>query len=112
MRTKSAGESALLLLDVIETLRAHSIDYAVVGAMAAAVHGVIRASQDADVIVSLAVRELNRMKDVFVDLGLLVEVRRGGLDDPIQARLKTPSGHQCGADRPFSTEDDHGTIWA
>jgi predicted nucleotidyltransferase len=88
MRTKSAGESALLLLDVIETLREHSIDYAVVGAMAAAVHGVIRASQDADIIVSLAVRELNRMKDVYADLGFLVEVRRGGLDDPIQALLE------------------------
>ena len=48
MRTKGPGEAALLLLDVVALLRIEKIDYAVIGAMAASVHGVVRASIDAD----------------------------------------------------------------
>jgi hypothetical protein len=49
MRTTRSGESALLLLDAIDVLGAQKIEYAVVGALAASVHGVVRASMDADV---------------------------------------------------------------
>ena len=52
MRTKASGESTLLLLDAVQVLRAENIDYAIVGAMAASVHGVIRASRDADALLS------------------------------------------------------------
>ena len=48
MRTRRSGESALLLLDAIEVLAREQVGYAVVGAMAASVHGVLRASMDAD----------------------------------------------------------------
>jgi len=41
------------LLDVIEVLARERIDYAVIGAMAASIHGVVRASTDADVVRSL-----------------------------------------------------------
>jgi hypothetical protein len=50
MRTKASGESTLLLLDAVQVLRAEHVDYAIIGAMAAAVHGVIRASRDADAL--------------------------------------------------------------
>jgi hypothetical protein len=63
MRTDAAGQSPLLMIDVAELLSARGIPYAVIGAMAAAVHGVVRASLDADALVGtqLAVaRELQR----------------------------------------------------
>jgi hypothetical protein len=49
MSAQRSGESALLLLDVIDHLQRANVQYAVVGAMAASVHGVVRASMDADV---------------------------------------------------------------
>jgi len=48
MRATARGESALLLIDVLDVLNAKSVQYAVIGAMAGAVHGVVRASLDAD----------------------------------------------------------------
>jgi len=48
MRAQRPGESALLLLDAIEILVRQDVPYAVMGAMAASVHGVVRASMDAD----------------------------------------------------------------
>ena len=53
MRAKGPGQSALLLLDVIGVLNALRVPYAIVGAMAASFYGVVRASLDADAVVSL-----------------------------------------------------------
>ncbi len=50
MRTRASGESTLLLVDAVQVLRAAQVDYAIIGAMAASVHGVIRASRDADAL--------------------------------------------------------------
>lgn len=50
MRTDAAGQSALLMIDVAEVLSVRAVPYAVIGAMAAAVHGVVRASLDAGAI--------------------------------------------------------------
>jgi hypothetical protein len=47
-----------LLLDAVDLMATQRIDYAVVGAMAASVHGAVRASLDADAVLSLA-RVLN-----------------------------------------------------
>jgi hypothetical protein len=55
MRTTRSGESALLLLDVIDLLSAGNIEYAVIGALAASIHGAVRASMDADVVLSAGV---------------------------------------------------------
>ena len=52
MRTKASGESTLLLVDAVQVLCAAQVDYAIIGAMAASVHGVIRASRDADALLS------------------------------------------------------------
>ena len=63
MRASAPGQSALLMADVAESLARHGVRYAVIGAMAAAAHGVVRASLDADAIVSLQVREAQTLRE-------------------------------------------------
>jgi hypothetical protein len=87
MRARSRGESALLLLDVLDVLRAKAVKYAVVGAMAGAVHGVIRASLDADAIVSLAAQEAGALSSDLTAAGFNVELKNGDFEDPISAVL-------------------------
>src|SRR5580698_6250266 len=69
MRTKASGESTLLLVDAVELLRAAQIDYAIIGAMAASVHGVIRASRDADALLSITVAALPDLERRFAATG-------------------------------------------
>ncbi len=87
MRTKSSGESALLLLDAVQILRAEHVDYAIVGAMAASVHGVIRASRDADALLSISASALSKLERSFKAAGFRTELRHGDADDPITAVL-------------------------
>ncbi|MGC1387998.1 MAG: hypothetical protein WA807_08345 [Steroidobacteraceae bacterium] len=87
MRTRRAGESALLLLDAVAIMVAEGIEYAVVGAMAASVHGVVRASLDADAVMSLAVHRLRDLEQRFVAAGAQTQIRYGDPDDPIAAML-------------------------
>jgi predicted nucleotidyltransferase len=87
MRTSRSGESALLLLDVIDVLAREQVGYAVIGAMAASVHGVLRASMDADAVISITTQQLGPLQQRFSDLGFETELRRGDLGDPIAAVL-------------------------
>lgn len=87
MRTTGPGESALLLLDAVDVLTAHGIDYAVVGAMAGSVHGIVRASFDADAVLSLAVQRAAELERKFKAAGFQTTLRRGDPDDPIGALL-------------------------
>jgi len=87
MRTRAPGESALLLLDAVDVLNAHQVKYAVIGALAACVHGAVRASLDADVVVSAGVVEGGRMERAFTDAGFRAELARGDPDDPIPGML-------------------------
>jgi predicted nucleotidyltransferase len=87
MRTRRSGESALLLLDAIEVLAREQVGYAVIGAMAASVHGVLRASMDADAVLSITTQQLGRLQQCFRDAGFETELRRGDLGDPIAAVL-------------------------
>jgi predicted nucleotidyltransferase len=87
MRTQGSGESALLLLDTVQVLRAENIDYAIVGAMAASVHGVIRASRDADALLSISASALPGLERSFKRAGFNTQLRRGDIDDPIGAVL-------------------------
>jgi len=75
------------MLDIAAALATSGIDYAVVGAMAAAVHGVVRASLDADAVVSLQVRQAVALQHTFDAAGLATEFRIGDPDDPIPALL-------------------------
>ena len=87
MRTSAPGQSALLMLDVAEQLEARGVRYAVIGAMAAAVHGVVRASLDADAVVALGVSEARALLQPLVDAGFETTFRVGDADDPIAALL-------------------------
>ena len=88
MRTDGPGQSALLMLDVADVLENHGVGYAVVGAMAAAVHGMVRASLDADAVVMLQVREAAGLRRSLDDAGLSAALRIGDHDDPIPALLE------------------------
>lgn len=87
MRTRRAGESALLLLDAIQVLARESVDYAVIGAMAASVHGVLRASMDTHAVLSIATQELGRLEERFKAAGFGTSLRKGDSGDPITASL-------------------------
>ena len=56
MRAKESGQSPLLLLDVIDVLRALQIPYAIIEALAASYYGAVRASLDADALIALPAR--------------------------------------------------------
>lgn len=87
MRTTGPGESALLLLDAVDVLTADGINYAVIGAMAGSVHGIVRASFDADAVLSLAVQRAPELERKFKAAGFQTTLRRGDPDDPIGALL-------------------------
>lgn len=94
MRAKRPGQSPLLLLDVIQVLKREDVEYAVIGALAAAVHGSVRGSADADALVSLTVAKLSSLSRAFVKEGFTAELRRGDADDPIPAMLLVGDAHQ------------------
>jgi len=93
MRTRGPGEAALLLMDVASMLRSESIDYAVIGAMAASVHGLVRASVDADAILFISAAELGALEKKFKSADFQTELRRGDPDDPIAALLELIDGY-------------------
>jgi predicted nucleotidyltransferase len=94
MRTHSPGESALLLLDVVELLDRKKIGYAVVGAIAASIHGAVRASMDADVVLSLAIQQAADLEREFKAAGFRTELTRGDIDDPIPALMRLSDGYE------------------
>lgn len=93
MRTKGPGESGLLLLDAVEVLEDEGAGYAVVGAMAASLHGVVRASMDADAVVSVPSHGLHELEIAFRRAGFATELRHGDADDPIGAVLVLQDTH-------------------
>jgi hypothetical protein len=76
------------LLDVVDALVASGVGYAVIGALAASVHGAVRASMDADAVLSVDPREASRLQRLLEATGLQVELNRGDFDDPIAALLR------------------------
>jgi len=87
VRATASGQSTALLLDIVDQLVREKIDYAVVGAMAAAVHGVIRATADADAVLLLPVQQAAALRRRFVAAGFRAQLQRGDSMDPIQAML-------------------------
>jgi len=94
MRTTGPGQSAFLIIDVIAVLNRENVDYAVIGAMAGSVHGAIRASVDADAVISLTVQQSAELERKFQAIGFITELRRGDLDDPIPAVLSLKDAHE------------------
>ena len=93
MRATQPGQSALLLLDVVDVLREAGVRYAVHGAMAASVHGLVRASLDADAVAFIGVPQAAALHDTLVAAGLTTSLRRGDPDDPIAALLAVEDAH-------------------
>jgi hypothetical protein len=87
MRAKEPGQSLLLMLDVAEVLISHQFRYAVIGAVAAAVHGSVRASLDADAIVAVPIPDAQRLCGEFEASGLKAQLRMGEREDPVAALL-------------------------
>lgn len=81
------GQSALLLLNAVDPLQAERIDYVVIGSMAASVHRVVRASLDADAVMSLTVQEAGRLERTFISAGFNTQLTRGDPDDPVPGLL-------------------------
>ena len=77
MRTTRSGESALLLLDVIDLLSAGNIEYAVIGALAASIHGAVRASMDADVVLSAGVPQAVNIGEKLKAAGFQTRLLQG-----------------------------------
>ena len=86
MKTNSPGQSPLLLLDVVDILNKLNVPYAVVGAFAASFYGTVRASLDADAVIS--VKDLESQSGLIAQLakqGLKVDFNRGDREDPVVA---------------------------
>jgi len=93
MRARGRGESALLLLDVVDILQKQGVDYAVIGAMAASVHGSIRATADADALLSATLARLRQIEKALTKAGLETQLRNGAAEDPIPALLAVSDRH-------------------
>jgi hypothetical protein len=85
MRADHKGQSALLLLDVIDLLAKEKLPYVVVGAFAASFYGVVRASLDADAVISLSASVLKEeeLMEIFLQHGLNCDYRAGDSADPL-----------------------------
>jgi uncharacterized nucleotidyltransferase DUF6036 len=87
VRTSKGGQSALLLLDVVEILRREKVDYAVIGAFALTVLGVIRASTDVDALLFTKPGRLAKLERPFERAGFDTELRIAEADDPVSGML-------------------------
>lgn len=87
MRTNRAGQSALLLLDVVEILTRERLDYAVIGAFALSIHGAVRASRDVDALLRVPFGRLKRLDELFQSVQFHTALRRAEQDDPVLGML-------------------------
>lgn len=82
----------MTLLEVSERLDRLSIAHAVIGALALSVHGVVRASNDIDILVT-DVRCLDPSTWSGADFATTIEVRRGDADDPLAGLVRLTPAH-------------------
>ena len=87
MRTDKGGQSAFLLLDVVEILRREKVDYAIIGAFALSVLGVVRATMDADALLFAKPGRLAKLEKKFKHEGFSTELRSAEADDPVSGML-------------------------
>ncbi len=87
MRTDKGGQSALLLLDVVEILRREKVTYAVIGAFALTVLGVIRATTGVDALLFAEPGRLAKLEKAFRQAGFDTELRSAEADDPVSGML-------------------------
>ncbi len=87
MKPISPGQSAFLLSEVVPLLEELGIQYAVIGALAASFHGVVRSSLDADALLSGTGQpeSVKRLISRLRECGFEVEHRKGAMDDPVHS---------------------------
>ena len=93
MSATGPGQSLNLLVDVVALLDAQDIAYGVVGALAASVYGSIRATTDADALVSAPASRLAGLEKLLRRKGLPAKLHRGDPEDPIPALLAIGDRH-------------------
>jgi hypothetical protein len=93
VRTTGPGQSALLLLDAVDILKLENVGYLIIGAFALSVHGVVRASLDADAVLQISVPRIKKLRSLFEDAGFQVSLRQGDADDPIPVMLVLADTH-------------------
>ena len=87
MRTNKGGQSALLLLDVVDILRREKVNYAVIGAFALTVLGIVRATTVVDALLFAAPGRLAKLEKVFKQAGFDTELHSAEADDPVSDML-------------------------
>jgi hypothetical protein len=87
MRTNKGGQSALLVLDVVDILRGEKVNYAVIGAFALTVLGVVRATTAVDALLFAAPGRLAKLEKVYKQAGFDTELRSAEADDPVSGML-------------------------
>jgi hypothetical protein len=75
-------------LDIVDILLSGQVQYAVVGALAASIHGAVRASIDADVLLSVSIQAAKGLENACQAAGFNAQMTRGDFDDPIPGLLK------------------------
>lgn len=88
MKANAPGQSALLLLDIIPLLEKRRLSYAVIGAFAASFYGAIRASLDADAVISIKEKDIAPFMSEVQGLGLRISHDRGDARDPVRAVIR------------------------
>ena len=60
----------MFVRDVLEALNSEKAEYALIGGMALALHGIVRATMDVDLIVRVRKRDLERVESALNGIGL------------------------------------------
>jgi hypothetical protein len=74
----------MLLSRVAAALQGEGIEFALIGAAAMAAHGVSRSTMDLDLLVT----DQRTLRLAWSDQGFTVEVRPGGMDDPLAGVIR------------------------
>lgn len=79
------ANSLQLLNEVGKVLDQEGVRWAAIGALAVAYHGVVRASLDADAIITFkgSTSDLNRLGDALREKGWKIDIRKGEAGDPL-----------------------------
>ncbi len=95
MTTDAPGQSAQLFLRVVRVLDQHRVPYAAIGALAAAFFGVVRASLDADAVISLGQSRmtLDELLAALRGEGVSATIREGDESDPLVGVIAVEDTH-------------------
>ncbi len=96
MKPSGPGQSPRLLSEVVPELEKLKIGHAVIGALAASFHGVVRSSLDADAVISTHGDPglIEALISLLRARGWTVQRRVGGIDDPIDSVILITDGFQ------------------